>query len=136
MAKVLIVEDNKVLSRAYEMILKKEGHEVEVSYDGKEGLVQAASFKPTIILLDILMPKLDGLSFLEQYDLKNKHPETIVVMLTNIGDDKKVARAMELGAYKYIIKAHSSPAQLSVLVNHLINRNIEKKEEDEEEVGQ
>lgn len=129
MAKILIVEDNKVLSRAYEMILKKEGHEVEVAYDGQEGLEKVGKFNPSIILLDILMPNVDGITFLEKYDVKNKHPDTAVVMLSNLGDDKKIAQAMKLGAYKYIIKAHASPVQLSQLVNHLINRNIEKKEE-------
>lgn len=133
MAKVLIVEDNKVLSHAYELILKREEHEVEAAYDGVEGLEKAESFKPDIILLDILMPNKDGLTFLEEYDVKKKHPETIVVMLSNLGEDKKVSRAMELGAYKYIIKAHASPAQLAVLVNHLINKNIEKKPEEENE---
>lgn len=134
MAKVLIVEDNKVLSHAYELILKREGHEVEAAYDGEEGLDKAETFQPNIILLDILMPKKDGLSFLAEYDVKNKHPDTIVVMLSNLGEDKKVSQAMELGAYKYIIKAHASPAQLAVLVNHLINKNIEKKPEEAEEV--
>lgn len=133
MAKILIVEDNKVLSHAYELILKREGHEVEAAYDGEEGLVKAEAFQPNIILLDILMPNKDGLAFLEEYDVKTKHPDTIVVMLSNLGEDKKIAKAMELGAYKYIIKAHASPAQLAVLVNHLINKNIEKKPQEGED---
>jgi DNA-binding NarL/FixJ family response regulator len=74
------------------------------------------------------MPEVGGLDFLRQYDIK-KHPDTYVVILSNLGDENAVKEAIELGAYKYIVKAHSSPAQLSKLVSLLINKNIEKQDE-------
>jgi two-component system response regulator VicR len=133
MAKILIVEDDKVLNDAYRMILTKEGHDVETAFDGQEALEKTETFAPSIILLDLLMPRKSGLDFLQEFDLLNKHPDTTVVILSNIGDEKEVDRAIKLGAYKYIVKAHASPAELSQLVNHLINKNIEKKPEAEEE---
>ena len=132
MARVLIVEDDKVLNDAYRMILTKEGHDVETAFDGQEALEKAEKQDPTIILLDLLMPRKSGLDFLQEFDLLGKHPSTTVVILSNIGDEKEVDRAIKLGAYKYIVKAHASPAELSQLVNHLINKNIEKKPEPEE----
>ncbi|GAC1391817.1 MAG: hypothetical protein NVSMB46_05710 [Candidatus Saccharimonadales bacterium] len=127
MSHVLIVEDDKTLNQAYEMILKKEGHNVSVAFDGQEALAIAKKVNPSIILLDLLMPIMNGLEFLEQYDLLNTHPEVKVVILSNLGNEKEVEKAMDLGAYKYIIKAHATPIQLSMLVNALINKNIEKK---------
>ncbi len=126
MAKVLIVEDDKVLNQAYTMILKREGHTVKTAFDGKQALQIVKVFNPTIILLDLLMPEVSGLEFLKQYDHKSR-PKTYVVILSNLGDEDAVKQAMRLGAYKYIVKAHSSPSELSVLVNHLISKNIEKK---------
>jgi DNA-binding response OmpR family regulator len=127
MANVLIVEDDKVLNQAYEMILKKEGHDVRSVFNGQEALVALQEFKPQVILLDLLMPVMGGLDFLKEYDAQNEHADVYVIILSNLGDEKAVAEAMEMGAYKYIVKAHASPKQLSVMVNHLINRNVDKK---------
>jgi len=131
--RILIVEDDRVLSAAYKMILEKEGHEVAVAFDGQEALEKTETFDPKVILLDLLMPRMSGLEFLQKFDLLAKHPETIVVILSNIGDEKEVERAMKLGAYKYVIKAHASPADLSQLVNRLISKNIEKKADNSKE---
>jgi DNA-binding response OmpR family regulator len=126
MAKILIVEDDQVLSDAYKLILKKHGHEIATAFNGAEGLKKASDFKPSIILLDLLMPEMDGIEFLNKYGLKSKHPDVFVVILSNIGDEKKVQLAMELGAYKYIVKAHAKPEELSLLVNHLVNKDLDK----------
>ncbi len=123
MARILIVEDDKTLNEAYCLILQKAGHEVTTVFNGQEALDVLKTFKPSIILLDLLMPKLSGLQFLEAFQPKN-HPEITVIILSNIGDDTEVEKAMKLGAYKYIVKAHASPEELSALVNHLIQKNL------------
>lgn len=127
MAKILIVEDDRLLSDAYRLILKKHGHDVVVAFNGKEGLEKAESHKPAIILLDLLMPEMDGIEFLENYRPKTKHPGVAVVILSNLGDEKKVEKAMEFGAYKYIVKAHAKPDELSMIVNHLVDRDLAKQ---------
>lgn len=127
MAKILVLEDNERINQAYKIILEKEGHEVEVAFDGQEGLEKSKAFEPRIILLDLDMPRMNGLEFLRQYDVINKHKDVKVVIMSNLDKDKEVEEALELGAYKYILKAHASPKQLATLVNHLINKNLEKK---------
>lgn len=128
MAHILVIEDDKVLNKAYQLILEQEGHTVSTAFDGDEGLAAAAKRKPDIILLDLLMPHMNGIEFLRKYDVVKRHKDVYVIILSNIGSDKEVAEGLRLGAYKYIVKAHATPKQLSVMVNHLINKNIEKKE--------
>jgi two-component system OmpR family response regulator len=124
-ANILIVEDNDMLNRAYRMILEKSGHTVQSTTNGQEALDAVKEFQPKVILLDLLMPKMGGIEFLRQYDAIKSHKDVKVVVLTNLGKEEDIQEAMDLGAYKYIIKAHSSPADLAALVNHLINKNVE-----------
>jgi len=124
MATVLIVEDNDHLNNAYKIILEKSGHKAVTAFDGDEGLQQAAKTKPAVILLDLLMPNKTGLEFLEEYDAA-KHPETRIIVLTNLGEEKQVKAAMALGAHRYILKAHASPQQLATIVNHIVKKEIE-----------
>lgn len=115
MSKILIVEDDKVLNSAYLMILERDNHDVISVFDGAEALEKVSDYKPDIILLDLLMPNVSGIQFLEKYN-PSEHPNTKVIVLSNMGDEKLVEQAKELGAYKYIIKAHTTPSQLSLLV--------------------
>ncbi len=128
MAQILIIEDDVALNEAYMLILKKEGHEVTVAHDGREGMEKVAQLKPDLILLDLLMPRLDGLGFLKQYKAKYPKRDAKVVVLTNLDQDKEINEALRLGAYKYIVKARTSPKQLAINVNHLVARNIDKKD--------
>lgn len=126
MARIIVIEDDKVLNQAYKLILEKEGHEVRTAFNGAEGLDLVDESEPDIILLDLLMPVMGGLDFLKAYDA-HKHPRVKVVILSNIGNEKEAEKGLGLGAYKYIVKAHASPHDLSILVNHLINKNLDKK---------
>lgn len=135
MAKVLIIEDDERINQAYKFILTKEGHEVLVAFNGKEGLKKALAENPQIILLDLLMPIMGGLDFLRQYDIMGKHPKVKVVIMSNLDQEVEVDTALKLGAYKYILKARAAPRQLANLVNHLINKNLDKKPETVEEDG-
>lgn len=127
MARILIVEDDKVLNQAYQLILEREGHNVRTAFNGAEALALTEEEDPEIILLDLLMPVMGGLDFLKSYDPTNKHPKVRIVILSNIGNEKEAEKGMQLGAYKYIVKAHASPQDLSVLVKHLISKNLDKK---------
>lgn len=124
MANVLIVEDEAVLNEAYAAILGKQGHTVTTAFNGQEALAKAKASRPEIILLDLLMPEMDGIEFLKRFDVKNEHPDVKVVILSNIGSEDKIKQGMELGAYKYILKADATPDELSTLVNHLIKKNL------------
>lgn len=127
MANVLIVEDDALLSNAYKLILDKEGHKVRTAGNGEEALTLVKEDEPEIILLDLLMPVMGGLTFLEKYDILGKKRKTVVVILSNLGDEKEIERGLALGAYKYIVKAQATPIQLSMLVNNLISKNLTRQ---------
>lgn len=128
MAKILVIEDNAALNEAYEIILSSEGHRVTVAHNGQEGIDKLKRLAPDLILLDLLMPTLDGIGFLKKYRKLYPKSDTKIVVLTNLDQDKQITTALKLGAYKYIVKARTSPKQLAVNVNHLVNHNIEKRE--------
>ena len=125
MAKVLVVEDNDILNRAYRMILEKNEHDVQTATNGEEALEKIKDFTPHVILLDLLMPKMNGIDFLKHYDAPS-HKDVKVVVLTNLGKEKEVKEAMSLGAHKYILKAQATPQDLANLVSRLISHNWAK----------
>jgi len=122
MAKILIVEDEKMLADAFQMILEKAGHDVAVAFNGEEGLATAKKHKPELILLDLLMPVKDGLGFLKDYSLKEKHPAVKVIIFSNLDMQKEAEEAFTLGASKYVLKAWATPKTL----NNIVNEELKK----------
>ena len=114
--KILIVEDEQTLNEAYQMILSQEGYDVHVAYDGKEALEKCKAVEPDLILLDLRMPKMGGIEFLEAYELEKKHPKVKVIVFSNLDTQSEVDQAYQLGAHKYMLKAWASPKELSQLV--------------------
>jgi len=119
-AKILIIEDEVLLSDAYRIILKHQGYTVDVAMDGEEGLAKLKQFKPQLILLDVLMPKLDGIGFLQKSDIKQKHPHIKVVACTNLSDPQTAERMVALGADRLALKSDLSPKQLVSLIESLL----------------
>lgn len=117
MAKILVVEDDPMLQRIYASVLSKEGHQVEVASDGKEGLRSANANEPDVILLDMRMPNMTGLEFLRAYDVITKHPKVRVIVFTNTEQPLWVKEAMALGARKYMTKHSFSPKAMVQLIN-------------------
>lgn len=113
---ILIVEDERLLNEAYQIILRKEGYEVYEAYDGDEALEITKKVEPNLILLDLRMPKVSGLNFLEQYNLNEKHPDVRVIVFSNMDAQKEIDDAYKLGAHKYVLKAWASPKELAKLV--------------------
>src|SRR5690606_37899478 len=105
MATILIVEDEKNLNEAYQMILQHQGHEIIAAYDAAEALKITDKTEPDLILLDLRMPQMGGVEFLKQYDLKNKHPLVKVVIFSNLDTQHEIDEAYRLGAEKYMLKA-------------------------------
>ena len=120
MAKILIVEDERNLNEAYQMILQHQGHEIIVAYDGTEALSVTEDVEPDLILLDLRMPQMGGVEFLKKYDLKKKHPNVKVVIFSNLDTQREIDEAYSLGAEKYMLKAWASPKELIQLVNSLL----------------
>jgi CheY-like chemotaxis protein len=119
MARILIVEDDVILRSAYQTVLEAEGHEAVATADGLEGLEEAARIDPDVILLDMLMPNLDGLEFLRAFDVKNKHPHTKVVVFSNMSVPSDVKDAMNLGASKYLTKSSFTPKEILTIIKEV-----------------
>src|SRR5260221_7632427 len=109
MAKILIVEDDPLMIRLYQKVFKFEGYDVEVASNGEEGLEKVRSFVPTLILLDIMMPKMNGLQVLDKLKADDDTKKIPVVMLTNLAGSQDAETAIAKGAVKYIIKSELEP---------------------------
>ena len=121
MARILVVEDDHDLNKAYCIILKHEGHDVEQAFDGKEAMKKLKKFEPELILLDLLMPIMGGLEFLQESDLPHKHSGTRVLIFTNMENSPEVAAAYKLGAQRCIIKSWTAPHNLARVVSDTLN---------------
>jgi CheY-like chemotaxis protein len=113
---ILIVEDERSLNEAYQMILRKSGYTVHVAFDGQEALEVANQVEPDLILLDLRMPKMDGLEFLRHYKLLDEHPKVRVIVFSNYDMQKEIDEAYRLGADRYFMKALASPKELLQVV--------------------
>lgn len=109
--KILIVEDDAFLAGIYAGKFEKEGFKVVLAQDGELALKTAKKELPDIVLLDILLPKLDGFEVLEQLKADAGLRHIPVILLTNLGQKEDVDRGLKLGAADYLIKAHFMPAE-------------------------
>lgn len=116
--KILVVEDDHALSDAFSIILNKEGYHVDNAYDGHEALELTGSTDYDLILLDLLMPGMDGKGFLKAFDNSKKIP---IIVFSNLDAKSDVDEALELGATRYMLKAWASPKKLVELVKETIN---------------
>lgn len=114
--KVLIVDDDTLILKAYKAIIASEGYEVKTAEDGKEALAIVTAFKPDLILLDMLMPVMNGITFLQKFNPK-QHVNTKVVVLSNSVSTEKLQNAQALGALEYMVKADTKPEHIKNLVN-------------------
>jgi CheY-like chemotaxis protein len=119
--RILIVEDDQFLREFYQELLSSEGYAVDVAVDGESGSLKLAQGGYDLVLLDIMMPKKDGLQVLR--DLKVKppvNPNKQIVMLTNLGQDTIIKQCFEIGASGYLIKSALNPDQvLNEIHNYL-----------------
>ncbi len=120
MSKILIVEDDPLISRMYQKIFTFEKYEVELAGDGEEGLEMAKKVDPTIILLDVMMPKMNGMQVLEKLKVDPSTKAIPVVMLTNLAGQQDAEDALAKGAVKYIIKSEYEPKQVVNMVKEIL----------------
>lgn len=110
--KILVVEDEKELLDLYVTLLQQEGYDVDNAADGELALSKASNNTYDLILLDIILPKMDGLQVLDNLKKTGKLPKGKVVLLTNLGQDLVVAKALEFNVRGYIVKSDYTPEQL------------------------
>ena len=106
---VLLVEDDKALNDAFSLMLAKNGYQVESAFDGQQALDKLETFKPDVILLDLLMPVIGGKEFLQKFDNKAGVP---IIVFSNLDSKSEIQEVLDLGANRYMLKAWATPTEL------------------------
>ncbi len=122
MPKVLLVEDDEMLHGMYTQKFKNQGYEVVSAYNGADGVKLAETEQPDIILLDVIMPKMDGFVALKKIRKGETTSKIPVVLLTNLGQEEDVRKGRELGANDYFIKANHTPQEVVDKVKALLSQ--------------
>ncbi|MDB5182830.1 MAG: DNA-binding response regulator VicR [Candidatus Saccharibacteria bacterium] len=117
MAKILLVEDELIISTPFSIVLKSKGHQVDNAENGNEALRLCQKKSYDLILLDIMMPYCNGVEFLKKANLKTTAPNTRVVVLTNLSGGNEIDETLMLGAAKTVLKSSITPALLLTLVD-------------------
>jgi DNA-binding response OmpR family regulator len=121
MAKILLVDDDKLMVKMYQGKFEDDGFSVAVAVDGQKGFDRALEFKPDLILLDIMMPKVNGLEMLKKLKSNDATKKTPVILLTNVGgSDEDVKRGLGLGAVAYMVKAHYDAKDVVAKVKEIL----------------
>jgi len=133
--KVLIIEDNEDLAEMYKLKLSLDGFEVEVAYDGEQGILKTVDKKPDLILLDLLMPNMTGFEFLRALR-KNTSVHTKIIVLSNLGQAENIKEAMDLGATEYMVKANTTPTMVVSRIKEILGMTSETKKDDKPSVDE
>lgn len=125
MPKILLVEDDEMLHGMYTQKFKNQGYTVVSAYNGAEGVELSEKEKPDLILLDVIMPKMDGFVALKKIRKNDVTKGIPVILLTNLGQEEDVKKGKELGANDYFIKANHTPQEVVDKV-HSVLQNLKK----------
>ncbi|MFA6423793.1 MAG: response regulator [Candidatus Magasanikbacteria bacterium] len=109
---VLLVEDDVFLAGIYQKKFEMEGYKVTLADNGEKALVEVKKKKPDIVMLDILLPKLDGFAVLSKMKAGPDTQNIPVILLTNLGQKDDVEKGLQMGAADYLIKAHFKPSEV------------------------
>jgi len=118
--KILIIEDDKFVRELIAQKLTEEGYEALMTVDGEEGMVQIKEKKPDLVLLDLILPGIDGFEVLSRMKADPNLAQIPVVILSNLGQKEEIERGLKLGAIDYMIKAHFTPREIIEKVNSVL----------------
>lgn len=122
MKKILVVDDDPLIIRMYEYKLKHDGYDVFLAFDGEKAIIEAKKERPDIILLDLMMPKMNGVETLKFLKKENDTKDIPVIVLTNLGDDPAyIELTKEMGAVGYLVKAETSLKELVNKIEKVLN---------------
>lgn len=121
--KILVVEDDIMISSMYKTKFEADGFTVLTAEDGAQGLELAKKEKPDIIMLDIILPQLDGFSVLEEVKKDAAMKNIPVIMLTNLGTNEDKLKGQKMGAIDYLVKASLTPGQVSAKIKQVLKIN-------------
>lgn len=121
MSKIAIIEDDSAISQMYRIKFENEGYEVETAENGKLGLSLIEEMKPDIILLDLMMPEMNGDEMLKKLRATDWGKDIKVIILTNMGESEAPEAIKELHVEAFILKANMTPRQVAELVKEHLN---------------
>jgi CheY-like chemotaxis protein len=120
--KIIIAEDEPVLIEMYKLYFERAGYEVLKADNGRECIDFVKKEKPDIILLDILMPKLDGWEVLKQLKTDPETKQIPILVFSNLGQTQEIQKGLDLGADDYVIKSNMTPKELLEKVEGMVNK--------------
>jgi DNA-binding response OmpR family regulator len=121
MAKILFIEDDPLINKIYSTRLKADGHEVFTAENGEEGLKIAMDNNPEIVILDVMMPRVDGFEVLEKLRADERFKLKPIIMYSNLNNEEEIKRAKQMGVTEFVIKANLSPTQMVEKIKQYIN---------------
>lgn len=120
--KILLVEDDRMISGMYDTKLRQEGFHVILAENGADALELAVQEKPDLVLLDIILPQIDGFAVLQELRLNQKTREIPIVMLTNLGTPEDKDKGQRYGATEYLVKANLTPTDVASTVKKFLKK--------------
>ncbi len=121
MKKVLIVEDDDAISGLYNIVFSKQDYSVEIAENGEVGLSKAKTFLPDIILLDIMMPKMNGIQVIQKLKSDPSMKNIPVIALSNLTEVNAEKAMLDEGAIKFIVKSQLLPDEIVKIVSNYLN---------------
>lgn len=121
MQKILIVDDDLIYIRIYQLKFKSDGYNVETANDGEEAIRKVLEFKPDLILLDIMLPKLNGFEVLKHLKANSETKNIPIILLTNLGGNESDSlKGIDLGAVSYLVKSSYTPKEVVQKVKEIL----------------
>jgi len=120
--KILVIEDDKFLRELISQKLIKENFEVSEAVDGEEGIKKINEEKPDLILLDLILPGIDGFEVLARMRKESTLSSIPVIILSNLGQKDDVEKGLKMGAADYLIKAHFTPGEIIEKIKAVLGR--------------
>lgn len=118
--KILLIEDDPLMINLYKKVFQKHNFEVSVAERGADGLKQVKEFKPDLVLLDVMMPEMDGFEVLKKIKSDETTKDVAVVVLSNLTGSEDAQRALEMGALKYLIKSEHDPREIVEIAEEIL----------------
>jgi DNA-binding response OmpR family regulator len=121
MAKILFIEDDPLINKIYSTRLKADGHEVFTAENGEEGLKMAGDIQPDVVVLDVMMPRVDGFAVLEKLRSDDRFKNRPILMYSNLNNEDEIKRAKQMGVTEFLVKANLSPTQMVAKIKQYID---------------
>ena len=125
--RILIVEDDRFLSSILKGRMEKNNFAVEQAFDGEEGLAKLREFRPDMVILDLIMPKVSGFEFLERISTDPEFNQAPILIVSNLGQDSDIQKAKDLGAIDYYVKVRTSIDDLDRIIKNIITERMKKQ---------